>query len=481
MGIFDRLGRWNRGRNLNRSMVDVARAAFPGGHKQFLAESQLVFEMVGNSFTKEDAGRILSRTKAMMFVANDKSRERIVASMMSAHPGLSVQAANDVYSLLCTLVDGDVPGAMHHHNDGGGRVPEDGVIVITNKSRILGIDEEYAWIEARHGKQGRDWNLVVQMYKTAGERSYDVLEIRTSSGDELTITFDITAFDRPGGPRGPESHRSRSVDGLAAPVRASVLGAPLDPARAALSAQPPMQQFAVFEPHFAPRRLSTDDLIAEPLTTVMCRGTSHPCALSVEAMVIPGDVKVGGRVPVCMILLTPTRHWASEIGTVDLRRGTLVNAISALALRLVPSRPRQCPRVLMYNEHFNERQAASLFIPMIQYSQGASLLRDEILSAPDDPFGRAEAYLALCRANLERFRSEGAELFCGEEIDAAEAELMAAHLIRPSCMQAELGGLTQVWDMMLKAMMADGRVDHGADSQALMRYLAPIMLTCRIA
>lgn len=74
-----------------------------------------------------------------------------------------------------------------------------GAVVISTRSRFRGIGEEYAWIEARHGKRGADWELVMQMHQTDGDRSYDVLAIRTTDGRELTITFDITAFDRPSG------------------------------------------------------------------------------------------------------------------------------------------------------------------------------------------------------------------------------------------------------------------------------------------
>lgn len=481
MGIFDRFGRWNRRRNLDRAVFEAARAAFPEGHRQFLEESQVVLQIIGPSFTIEDAGRILSRTKAMMAIARDKSRTRIVASMMNAHPGLKIQAAHEVYSFLSSIIGGDGPEATVGHDGGAARSPEDGVIVISNVSRIRGIDEEYAWIEARHGKRGRDWDLVMQMLKSDGDRSYDVLTISTSSGEEHEITFDITAFDRPLPRRARELSASMRMDGAADPARMDSRGRLSAPMRSPCARQSYFQQSAAFEAHARPLPLSTDELIKEPLTTVMCRGTSHPCAVGVEAMVIPGALGQDGKVPVCMILLTPSRHWASEIGLIDLRREPLSNAISSLAPLLVPKRPMQCPRVLMCNESFTDEQAKSLFGPVVRCCQGSSYLRDEILSTPHDPQSRVEAYLAQIHADREQYRREGAPLFSGEDISAAEAELIVSHLIQPSCMQAELQGLMQVWDMLLGAQIADGQVRYGADSQLLMRYLTPIMLTCRIA
>lgn len=480
MGIFDGLGRWNRRRKLNKAVFDVARAAFPGGHEQYLSESEMVLEIVGPPYTMEDAGRILARTKSLMITAKDKSRTRIVGSMMIAHRGLQIHAANEIYSLLCELLEGESPDESAPDGDYCSDESEDDVIIINSKSRRAGIAEEYAWVEEHHGQRGRDWELVTQMYKTEGDRSYDVLFIRTSCDEEITITFDVTAFDRPGHKRGRKVPRSWDVDATAPPVHADAPPSKVGRTVAADAAFADVQTRAIFAPHAQPRPLSTDELIKEPLTTIMCRGTSHPCAVSVEAMVLPGELEPGRRMPVCMILLTPLRHWASEIGTITLKPGPLAAQLVGFAPELVPNGPKPCPRVLMRNERLNDGQAVSLLAPMVQRSQGASLLRDEIRSAPDDPGGRVEAYLAQCRADMERYEREGADLFYGDRIDSAEAEFVAAQLLRPSCMREELRGLLQIWDMTLAAKATAGQVRYAADSQILMHYLAPIMLTCRL-
>jgi len=55
------------------------------------------------------------------------------------------------------------------------------------------IGQEYRIIERKFGVRGEQWEMVVQMMRKEGDRSYDVIEIKLlPSGEETVIYFDIT-------------------------------------------------------------------------------------------------------------------------------------------------------------------------------------------------------------------------------------------------------------------------------------------------
>ncbi len=214
MGILAGIRQWNRRRQLGGMVGDVARVAFSGGEAQYLREAAIVHEIVGDACTFAEAKRILGRTKAMMIMSPDMPRATLVESMMRAHPILGRNTAYEI----CMELDGLIfsQGAVLPAQCPARLAePEQrDVVVIKNKSRPDGISEEFAWMTQRFGKRGSDWELITQSYETDRARSYDVIYVRTGSGEEFKVTFDITAFDRRGRGRDGEAPRSWEIDRL---------------------------------------------------------------------------------------------------------------------------------------------------------------------------------------------------------------------------------------------------------------------------
>jgi hypothetical protein len=67
-------------------------------------------------------------------------------------------------------------------------------ITIHARSSAEGVPKEYAWLELRFGRRGKDWKLISQSLCLREERSYDVLHIRLADGSEKKFYFDITEF-----------------------------------------------------------------------------------------------------------------------------------------------------------------------------------------------------------------------------------------------------------------------------------------------
>ena len=77
---------------------------------------------------------------------------------------------------------------------GGDGSSAEQAVVINATSSIIGVSEEYDYIERECGKRDIDYTVGMQMQTNRNGRSYDVISIDLKSGEERTFWFDITAF-----------------------------------------------------------------------------------------------------------------------------------------------------------------------------------------------------------------------------------------------------------------------------------------------
>jgi len=99
---------------------------------------------------------------------------------------LTQQEASMVYMFLT----GRTGSAM----SGGDGSSADMAVVINATSSIVGVSEEYDYIERECGKRDIDYTVGMQMQTDQSGRSYDVISIDLKSGEKRAFWFDITAF-----------------------------------------------------------------------------------------------------------------------------------------------------------------------------------------------------------------------------------------------------------------------------------------------
>jgi hypothetical protein len=73
---------------------------------------------------------------------------------------------------------------------GGDGATQENAVVIQAKSSMVGVRAEHAWL-AQHYP---GFKLTSQSLIRNAGKTYDLLEIRTSEGQELKVHFDISAF-----------------------------------------------------------------------------------------------------------------------------------------------------------------------------------------------------------------------------------------------------------------------------------------------
>jgi hypothetical protein len=172
---------------LKDAVQHMERLTFPGGQQQIEAETDALQSLLGGKLSKEEARFLLRRTKALLVLSQDKSETRVVPSIMFSVDGkLSREEAQRVYAHL-TGISGPLTSG------GDGSCAEQAVAINTT-SALVGVAEEYAYIERICGKRDADYTLEMQMQITQNARNYDVIYVKIKAGTQREFWFDITSF-----------------------------------------------------------------------------------------------------------------------------------------------------------------------------------------------------------------------------------------------------------------------------------------------
>lgn len=174
--------------DLQKQMQQIALAAFPGGDKQIQEETAQLHALLRGKLTKDEAKNLLTRTKALLIISDDKSKERIVPSIVASTGNKLTQHEGFLAYQFFTGVSGD----LYAGNDGSSTQE---AVVINATSSSVGIDAEYKWIESRYGAQDKDWTIEMRMHGGSDDgKSYETFHIKLADGTPKTIVFDISSF-----------------------------------------------------------------------------------------------------------------------------------------------------------------------------------------------------------------------------------------------------------------------------------------------
>ena len=192
MGLFDFLKPKRQEpalpRELQEKMKLIGLMAFPGGPQQINTEAAQLQALFRNKLTLDEAKHIITRAKSLLVIADDKSANRVVPSIVAYSNGkLTQEDANLAYQFL-TGVSGDLYA-------GGDGSSIQSAVIIKATSSASGISAEYTWIEKRYGVRDRDWKVASRMHGSQENgKSYETFNIECTDGRRATIIFDITAF-----------------------------------------------------------------------------------------------------------------------------------------------------------------------------------------------------------------------------------------------------------------------------------------------
>lgn len=173
-------------RELDSAMAYVARAVFPNGQSDVEHDAQAIRSIFGNKLTAEQATRFVTAAKVLIRIAENKSPERIVPSLMRRAGKRVTEAEAEaayVYLIGCGL----------SYFGGDGSTAERAVVISAPESAV-GIRAEQAYLAKQCGRIDKDWRIALRATSIApAGRTIETISIVLKDGSRRNVYFDVTA------------------------------------------------------------------------------------------------------------------------------------------------------------------------------------------------------------------------------------------------------------------------------------------------
>ena len=187
MGFFDFFKKSKPESELDIIMKKMALQLFPNGEADIMKDTNVIHGLFGGKLTMDECKKFVTGRKALIHIAEDKSAERIVPSLIISAGNKITE--NEAYQAYLYLSGG---GVSYSGGDGGSI---DTPVVIHAKSSAMGVPAEYAFVAKKHGQRDEAWKLKTQfLLKSDSGRDIDLLVVELSNGGEARYHFDITEF-----------------------------------------------------------------------------------------------------------------------------------------------------------------------------------------------------------------------------------------------------------------------------------------------
>lgn len=188
MGIFD----FFKGKSKAESEVDELREklmkeVFPGGSAEVTKYAQSIKKIFNDKLTQSECEAFVRGSKTVIHIAEDKTPERIVPSMMHRSKGKVTE--EEAYQAYIYLSNGGISYS------GGDGLNRNNPIIITASTSLMGIPAEYAYLKKQFGEEGKDWEMTTKLLlKSDQGRQVEAFALKLANGSEVTVYFDITSF-----------------------------------------------------------------------------------------------------------------------------------------------------------------------------------------------------------------------------------------------------------------------------------------------
>jgi hypothetical protein len=169
-------------------MKGMAIIMFPNGYKDIQDGGTTVKKLAHDKLSREEAKLLFTSVKSLLFISDDKSPERIKASIAMRTQGKLTET--EILTIY-RFISGDKGVPPYSGGDGSSF---ETAIVINHTLSSQGIHLEYLYLEQHFGKKGKDWEIKMRSTESRGNHDFDWFCIKFSDGSTLDVYFDITAF-----------------------------------------------------------------------------------------------------------------------------------------------------------------------------------------------------------------------------------------------------------------------------------------------
>lgn len=180
MGLLNLFRRKNSASSANAvdgAVKKISGEIFPRGEQQIIEETDQLYTLLGGKLNKRDVRLILTKSKTLLFISDDKSKDRIVPSIINySKNAITIQEAGVVYHTLL----------------GYSRKT---AILIDASSLATGLEDQVNWLTENFGEKDTEWKAEQMIQDRAKDgRVFQILDIALADGSKKTIIFDVTSY-----------------------------------------------------------------------------------------------------------------------------------------------------------------------------------------------------------------------------------------------------------------------------------------------
>ncbi|MDD2498041.1 MAG: hypothetical protein PHY90_07935 [Desulfitobacteriaceae bacterium] len=184
MGIFDVF----KPKREPTAIDGLTTLLFPNRHEDVKKGGVAVRQLTNKKLSKQASEKLFTAITTLVFIAKDKSAERIKKSINIRTNGiLNESEADAIYKFITGAADTPY---------GGGSGTKDSPIIINHASTVLGVRAEHEYLTQHFGQRDQDWKIILQAIDNDDTWYWDLFIIETADGRREQIYFDITNFFR---------------------------------------------------------------------------------------------------------------------------------------------------------------------------------------------------------------------------------------------------------------------------------------------
>ena len=177
LNLFRRKNSAGSTKVVDGAVKKIASEVFPRGEQQIIEETDRLYTLLGGKLNKRDVRLILTKSKSLLFIADDKSKDRIVPSIVNYSKNkITMQEGGVVYHALI--------GYSHKT-----------AILIDASSPVKGLEDQVNWLSEKFGEKDKEWKAEQMIQDQAKDgRVFQILDIALADGSKKTIIFDVTSY-----------------------------------------------------------------------------------------------------------------------------------------------------------------------------------------------------------------------------------------------------------------------------------------------
>jgi hypothetical protein len=202
-----------------------------------------------------------------------------------------------------------------------------------------------------------------------------------------------------------------------------------------------------------PRRVSLDRVLAESATALLVAGIVNPMGPTLTAVVVPGTLKPGNKLPVAQLMLNPFSQEVVTVGELVLGNKWRPSSVIRRLFRLSFG---GCPTLLLPSIHLEDDRSISLHAEFLRGFEDARYVLERVRQYFGNPWDRVSQEMNAAFEGIAKPAAGARGQAHAEQLNEDEARELAGLLLSEEHTKPELQAFRDAWKGSIKFQREQG-------------------------